>query len=234
MHKIAENFHIWKAGTALKKLIWIFMFIICVPVAASFIIKPEQRISEEGKNDIDVTELPFSVIVKESNGTYEYTPEDIVPYMVSALVPWDVLSDFDDTVNPAKKRQEYLKALAIICRTNLVYEWEQHMRPKHLDLYKSGLYIKKRSGNPSGFDEIVEAVRDTTGAVITDKNSERRTVIAAPFYTTSDWDISIGMAGRGDGLSVNYAAELAKEGKDFNEILNYFYDDIQIDLSSGN
>ena len=88
--------------------------------------------------------------------------------------------------------------------------------------------------NPSGFDEIVEAVRDTTGAVITDKNSERRTVIAAPFYTTSDWDISIGMAGRGDGLSVNYAAELAKEGKDFNEILNYFYDDIQIDLSSGN
>lgn len=210
------------------------LFVVCLPLIASLLIKPGEHTSQKEEADIDVIELPFSVIVKGDKGTYAYAPEDIVPYMVSALVPWDILAEFDDTINPAKKRQEYLKALSIICRTNLVYAWEQQLRPKRLDLYKSGLYMKSRSGNPSGFDEIVQAAQETEGAVITDANSDRRMVIAAPFYTTSDWDLSLGMEGDGDGLSINYAAKLAKEGKDFFAILNYFYENIQINLSTGN
>lgn len=218
----------------MKKLIIILLFIICLPLIASLLIKPDEYTSQKEETDIDVIDLPFSVIVKDDKGTYEYAPEDIVPYMVSALVPWDILAEFDDTINPAKKRQEYLKALSIICRTNLVYAWEQQLRPKCIDLYKSGLYMKSRSGNPSGFDEIVQAAQETEGAVITDANSNRRTVIAAPFYTTSDWDLLLGIEGEGDGLSINYAARLAKEGKDFFAILNYFYENIQINLSTGN
>ena len=58
--------------------------------------------------------------------------------------------------------------------------------------------------------------------------------MAAPFYTTMDWDMTLGIAGEGDGLSLNYAALLAKEGKDFYSILNYFYKNMQITIFNVN
>ncbi len=217
----------------MKKLFKALAFIICLPIIASIIIKPYQTDNQEEENDTDVIIFPFTVMIKDDKGSYEYTPENIIPYMVNALTPWDSLAEFEDTVDPEAKRQEYLKALSIVCRTNLVCIWEQRGRPLQLDIRGSGLCIKD-FGAPSQFDEAKKAALATFGAVITDADSEKGTVIAAPFYTTSDWDMKIGVAGSGDGLSINYAAMLAKEGKDFYYILNCFYENIRINIPTGN
>ena len=213
----------------MKKLFKAIIFIVVVPIIVSMIIKPDRVDKSEEENDKDVIFLPFSVIIEDDKGTYEYTPESIIPYMVNALTSWELLSEFDDTVNPVAKRQEYLKALSIVCRSNLIYIWEQQGRPKRLDICESGLHIKNYD-DAQKFDEAESAAEATLGAVITNADSEKGAVIAAPFYTTKDWDITLGIAGKGDGLSLNYAALLAKEGKDFYSILNYFYKNMQITI----
>lgn len=217
----------------LKKLFKVLIFIAVVPIIASMIIKPDRVDKSEEENDTDVIFLPFSVIIEDDKGAYEYTPEAVIPYMMNALTSWETLSEFEDTVNPTAKRQEYLKALSIVCRSNLVYIWEQQGRPKKLDLYKKGLHIKSYD-DAQKFDEAESAAEATLGAVITDADSGKGAVIAAPFYTTTDWDLTLGIAGKGDGLSLNYAAGLAKEGKDFYSILNYFYKNMQITIFNGN
>ncbi len=217
----------------LKKLLKAIIFIVVVPIIASIIIKPDRVDKSEEENDKDVIFLPFSVIIEDDKGTYEYTPESIIPYMVNALTSWELLSEFDDTVNPAAKRQEYLKALSIVCRSNLIYIWEQQGRPERFDICKSGLHIKNYC-DALKFDEAESAAEATLGAVITNADSEKGAVMAAPFYTTMDWDMTLGIAGEGDGLSLNYAALLAKEGKDFYSILNYFYKNMQITIFNVN
>lgn len=213
----------------MKKLFKILIFIAAVPIIASLIIKPEPVDKPDEENDTDVISLPFSVIIEDDKGAYQYTPEGIIPYMVNALASRELLSEFEDTVNPTAKRQEYLKALSIVCRSNLIYIWEQQGRPERLDICESGLYIKNY-GDAQKFDEAESAAEATLGAVITNADSEKGAVIAAPFYTTNDWDITIGIAGKGDGLSLNYAVLLAREGKDFYSILNYFYKNMQITI----
>lgn len=212
----------------MKKLLCMLIVIICLPLIASLFIKPDRSEREKKETDTKVTNLPFMVMIYENKGTFGYEPEETVGSMVAAIAPMDDLSDFADIENFSGIQQEYLKALAVVCRTNLVHAWELEGRPDNFDFDKYGLPAKKMKANEPVSDEIRKAVEDTAGAVMADVDLNEKTVIAAPFFTSSDWDIQLGEVGEGEGLSVNYAWLLACEKYSFSEILKYFFENIQI------
>ena len=173
--------------------------------------------------------------VHESRGDFYYAPEKIVELMVAAQIPEEIVfSQGEDYVETASQsaydsEQEYLKALAIVLRTNLVYEWEREGRPENLDLDSTGLCIQELRTDTDGEDadkkkEIERAVAFTYGAVIT----KEKNVIAAPFFTSSQGSLLVEEAGEGDGFSLNYAYFLAQDGMDFYKILQRFYDGISV------
>lgn len=177
----------------------------------------------------------FQVTVHESRGDFHYIPEKIVELMVAAQIPEDIVfSEGEDFVETASQsvydmEQEYLKALAIVLRTNLIYVWEREGCPQNLDFDSTGLCIKELRTDASGEEavkkkEIERAVAYTYGAVITKEES----VIAAPFFTSSQGSMLVEEAGEGEGFSLNYAYFLAKEGMDFYKILQRFYDGISV------
>lgn len=205
----------------MKNLSRLLIFILLVPLLARFLIKPDME-EEERRREPEAEELPFMVSVDEDKGSFRYEPERIVEYMIAAVVSWETL---EEKITSEGIRQEYLKALAVLCRTNLVYEWQQAGCPQLLAWKDCGLYMKRLCTDSAWLCEIGSAVEATRGAVMTD---EKNAVIAAPFFTASDWDIQLGNVGEGDGFSLNYGILIAKDGMDFAEILNSFFENIKI------
>lgn len=181
----------------MKKILRVF--IIVISLAADWqpgFVKPPKTArdttqSDAAKNDASAINSAFLVTVHESRGDFYYAPEKIVELMVAAQIPEEIVfSQGEDYVETASQsaydsEQEYLKALAIVLRTNLVYEWEREGRPENLDLDSTGLCIQELRTDTDGEDadkkkEIERAVAFTYGAVITKEN-----VIAAPFFTSS-------------------------------------------------
>lgn len=222
----------------MKKIFKILIVVMGLPLLGSLLIKPPKSAYDTTRNDVDDTSAInalFQVTVHESRGDFHYSPEEIVELMIAAQIPEEIVfSQGEDYVETASQsaydsEQEYLKALAIVLRTNLVYTWEREGYPEILDFDKTGLNIKKLRTDTGGEEavkkkEIERAVMFTYGAVITKEES----VIAAPFFTSSQGSMMVGEAGDGDGFSLNYAYFLAKEGMDFYKILQRFYDGISI------
>lgn len=222
----------------MKKIFKILIVVMGLPLLGSLLIKPPKSAYDTTQNDVDETSAInalFQVTVHESRGDFHYTPEKIVELMVAAQIPEDIVfSEGEDFVETASQsvydmEQEYLKALAIVLRTNLVYVWEREGYPKNLDFDSTGLCIKELRTDVGGTEavkkrEIEHAVVYTYGAVITKEES----VIAAPFFTSSQGSMLVEEAGEGDGFSLNYAYFLAKEGMDFYKILQRFYDGISV------
>ena len=224
----------------MKKILSIFIIVISLPIIGSLLIKPPKTVYDETRkdttvNDTSVINNAFQVTVHESRGDFHYAPEKIVELMIAAQIPEEtVFSESEDFVETEAQsaydsEQEYLKALSIVLRTNLIYVWEREGCPKNLEFDSTGLRIKELRTDASGEDavkkrEIERAVAYTYGAVITkDKN-----VIAAPFFTSSQGSMLVGEMGEGNGFSLNYAYFLAKEGMDFYKILQRFYEGISI------
>lgn len=215
----------------MKKLLYMLLLIICLPLIGSLFVKPDRSGWEKEGRDTEDRKLPFLVVVYENRGTFTYEAEDAVSGMAAALVPEELLADSAETMEAHSVRQEYFKALAVVCRTNLAYTWEREGKPDKLDFGKCGLPIKRQKGNPVWgeiWDEIKEAVSGTAGAVIVEGDSAEQTINAAPFFTSSDWNLQLGEAGEGEGLSLNYAWVLACEEYRFHEILKYFFKNIEI------
>ena len=224
----------------MKKILRVLIVIISLPLLGSLLVKPPKAgrsttHDDATKNETSVINSAFQVIVHDSNGDFYYAPEKIVELMVAAQIPEEIIfSQGEDYVETASQsaydaEQEYLKALAIVLRTNLVYAWERVGYPKKLDFDSTGLCIKELQTDTSVEDavkkkEIERAVVFTYGAVITKDKS----VIAAPFFTSSQGSMLVEEMGEGDGFSLNYAYFLAKEGMDFYKILQRFYDGISI------
>lgn len=229
----------------MKKIVRIAFIVIALPLIGSLLIKPAKITNNltgnnternaSSKNDISVINSAFKVTVHEEKGDFRYAPEELVKLMVAAQIPEDIVfSEGEDFVeresqSASDSEQEYLKALAIVLRSNLVYVWEHKGCPEILDFNETGLltrqlhvasgsgaYIKKR--------EIERAVAFTYGAVITKENR----VIAAPFFTSSQGNMLVKEAGEGVGFSLNFAYILAQDGMDFYKILQYFYDGISV------
>lgn len=224
----------------MKKILKVLFIVIGLPLIGSLLVKPpkavrDTRQNERTENDASVLNSAFMVTVHESRGDFHYTPEKIVELMVAAQIPEDIVfSEGEDFVETASQsvydiEQEYLKALAIVLRTNLVYVWGREGCPQNLDFDSTGLCIKELRTDAGGTEmvkkrEIERAVVYTYGAVITKEES----VIAAPFFTSSQGSMLVEEAGEGDGFSLNYAYFLAKEGMDFYKILQRFYDGISV------
>ena len=224
----------------MKKILRVFIIMISLPLIGSLLVKPPKTArdttqNDAAKNDASAINSAFQVTVHESRGDFHYTPEKIVELMVAAQIPEEIVfSQGEDYVETASQsaydsEQEYLKALAIVLRTNLVYEWEREGCPKNLDFDSTGLCIQELRTNADGEDaikkkEIERAVAFTYGAVIT----KEKNVIAAPFFTSSQGSLLVEEAGEGDGFSLNYAYFLAQDGMDFYKILQRFYDGISI------
>ncbi|MCM1182444.1 MAG: SpoIID/LytB domain-containing protein [Roseburia sp.] len=205
----------------MKNLSRLLIFILCVPLLARLFIKPDVQAEKREKKPED-EELLFMVAIDEDKGSFWCEPERAVAYMVAAIVPWETLSG-----EPASDwaRQEYLKALAVLCRTNLMYAWQQKGSPPFLSMEDCGLYMKRLRADSPRLDEIRSAVEFTRGAVMADENNA---VIAAPFFTSSDWDIRMRSAGDGCGFSLNYGVLMANDGMSFAELLNGFFENIKI------
>ena len=224
----------------MKTILRVFIIVISLQLIGSLLVKPPKTArdttqSDAAKNDASAINSAFLVTVHESRGDFYYAPEKIVELMVAAQIPEEIVfSQGEDYVETASQsaydsEQEYLKALAIVLRTNLVYEWEREGRPENLDLDSTGLCIQELRTDTDGEDadkkkEIERAVAFTYGAVIT----KEKNVIAAPFFTSSQGSLLVEEAGEGDGFSLNYAYFLAQDGMDFYKILQRFYDGISV------
>lgn len=226
----------------MRKISGMLVFIICLPLIGTMFIRRDGTAADEVVFETSTADERFTVLVHENAGDMVYGPEMFTALMMHCIIPenMEFTSSEDYIVTSGTggaahdPEQEYLKALAVICRTDIVYVWEQAERPDMLDFDKMGLECGEfarsyadtaaDSGEKTRRDEIKKAVNATMGAVITKENE----VAAAPFFTTSDADMLVGEPGDGTGFSLNFAYELAVRGMDFYEILKNFFGDIKI------
>lgn len=239
-----------RAGeSSVRKLTGVIIFIVCLPLIGSILIKPDKQMWKQEKDDTSVINESFEISVREDAGTFHYKPEDLTGLMMYRVIPEDtVFSDSEDYIVIVDKdevwdpEQEYLKALSIVCRSNIVCAWEDEQRPDVLDFDKiqlgtvnfyniiqtNALYTQLLS-DANGcikLNEIKRAIESTQGAVLTRDG----TVITAPFFTTTPSDMLVLEPGNGVGFSLNYAYELALQGMNFYEILKYFFDDFRVTI----
>ncbi len=231
----------------MRKLTGIVIFIVSLPLIGSILIKPDKRVWKEDEEDTSVINESFEIAVREDVGTFYHKPEILTGLMMYRAIPEDtVFSGSEDYIVMVDEvwdpEQEYLKALAIVCRSNIVYEWEAETRPDVLDfdrlqfeaadfyriLQTNAMYARVLSDDSGSIrlNEIKRAIDATQGAVLTRDGR----VITAPFFTTDPSDMLVLVPGDGVGFSLNYAYELAVEGFDFYEILKYFYDDFRVTI----
>lgn len=219
----------------MKKLSGVITFMVCIPLIATMFVKPDKDAWKNKETDTSVINERFSVCVREDIGTFHYTPENLTELVMYRVIPQDIaFSISEDYIEGTDPEQEYLKALAIVCRSNIVAAWEAEQCPAVLDFdriqFEAGDFyqIHTSAGDAQRvrLNEIRRAVSATMGAVITKEGS----VTTAPFFTTSPAGMLVSEAGEGSGFSLNYAYELAAQGMDFYEILKSFFEGIRVDI----
>ena len=112
----------------------------------------------------------FCVKVEEGTGDFTYDPEEILPRIMKAML----CGCGDETM---------YRAAAIICRTNLVYAWQQEGRPEEISLTSTGLGICRRGAfqKAQEAEKLKNAAAETVGIVLTYEGE----VIPAPFFYLS-------------------------------------------------
>lgn len=225
----------------LQRIPKVVVFIVCIPLVGTMFVKPDKSGWKQEIEDVSFIDECFAVSVDEDIGVFYYSPEEFTQRVMYRMIPEDIVfstsEDFiagEDAAHDPE--QEYLKALSIVCRSNIVSAWESSQCPDILEydaikLEKTNFYkihMDALSDNERGIrlNELQRASEATKGAVITRENK----VIAAPFFTTSASGMLVSEAGDGVGFSLNYAYELARQGMDFYEILKYFFDDIKVNI----
>ena len=121
-----------------RKLTRIVVFIVCLPLVGSILIKPDKRMWKQEEEDTSVIDDSFKIAVAEDVGVFYYRPESLTGLMMYRVIPADAIfsgsEDYivrmDEVWDP---EQEYLKALSIVCRSNIVYAWEAEQHPDVLE-----------------------------------------------------------------------------------------------------
>ena len=214
----------------IKSYVYAIFLITIICLVGMILLKPDTSAIDEYKEIWENVEVKYKITVREELFTRYYTQEELVPYMVMALVSEEIFNKISD----ASMRKEYYKALCIICRTNLVYSWREKGEPDILALKDTKLSIRRIGFEENEIQllkEIREASRETLGVVITDKESGK--VIIAPFFTSKEGDLLARDKGNGIGFSLNYSIQLVNEGMDFVEILKASYDVITSGITFG-
>lgn len=224
----------------MRKLTGVLTFMVCVPLIGTIFIKPVREPWKQEDEEVSVLDESFQVVVEEEIGTFYYQPEMLTGLLMYRVIPEDtVFSSSEDYIvredAAYDPEQEYLKALAIVCRSNIAAAWEGEQCPELLlyeqmafeaDKFYRILQTLPEDSRRVKLNEIKRAVDATKGVVITRDGA----VMTAPFFTTSPSDMLVSEVGSGDGFSLNYAYELAVSGMDFYAILKYFYGDIKVSI----
>ena len=144
----------------MKKLPRLLAILLCFPLLGNLFMTEDERPQREERM---ASTAGFSVIVETQNGSYCYDPEEVLPFMMASM-----LAD--------QKGEELCRAAAVICRTNLVYKWQQENRPGQLILEDTGMACRDEIT-----DHMQQAAADTVGIVLTYEGE----VIPAPFFYMS-------------------------------------------------
>lgn len=144
----------------MKKLPRLLAILLCFPLLGNLFMAEDERPQREERM---ASTAGFSVIVETQNGSYCYDPEEVLPFMMASM-----LAD--------QKGEELCRAAAVICRTNLVYKWQQENRPGQLILEDTGMACRDEIT-----DHMQQAAADTVGIVLTYGGE----VIPAPFFYMS-------------------------------------------------
>lgn len=135
------------------------------------------KISETYENFRNKNESGFEVIIENKKGTLVYTPRQVLPYMMLAASRTieDRICDMEDG-----KRMELLKAIAVVCRTNLVKYWEKSGRIERVKYPSDKLPIYGLFSNEKK-DELLQARDETVGLILVYENN----IIEAPYFYLS-------------------------------------------------
>lgn len=184
------------AGNGMVKILQripkVVVFIVCIPLVGTMFVKPDKSGWKQEIEDVSFIDECFAVSVDEDIGIFYYSPEEFTQRVMYRMIPEDIvfstsedfIADEDAAHDP---EQEYLKALSIVCRSNIVAAWESGQCPDILEydaikLEKTNFYkihTDALSDNEKGIrlNELQRASEATKGAVITREDK----VIAAPF-----------------------------------------------------
>lgn len=217
-----------------QQIVKLAAFIICIPLTATFFVKPQREVWEPEEYDAEALNARFCVMVDEDIGSFYYTPEKLTELTMYRMIPQELeFSASEDYIAEAgaahDPEQEYLKALSIVCRSNIAAAWEAQQCPDIL------AYDSIRFDPVSFYDicvddvrymEIQKAAKATRGAVIMNENG----AAAVPFFTSTPSDLLVSQAGSGAGFSLNFSYELACQGMDFYDILKYFLGGVKVKI----
>ena len=162
------------------------LILFCIPFLVGFVTRDEEQ-QEMLKHKM--SDAGFQVVVTDATGSYTYDPEELLPYMVAAIVPFG-------------SEEQLLQALVILCRTNLVYCWENSGRPEQLVYEECGLPVcsfgeykellaYKINHTEDKEDDIQRAVDATEGIILLYEGD----VIEAPFFSLSAGQTREGSSG---------------------------------------
>ncbi len=179
----------------------------------------------------------------------QYIPYKDEVWVINELPIEEYLYGLGETSNAS--HEEFKKSLLTVARTYALYHWERNT--KHKGYFHMNAYADDQVYFGYGYEQvhplIREAVEDTRGVTV---NYEGRTALT-PYFSRSDgrtrswsevWGGSVAwligkdapcdkergytLWGHGVGMGATEALCMANNGDDWEEILNYFYTDIDL------
>lgn len=152
----------------MKNMLRLLAIVFCIPMVASLFATKD--VCSETYRERIMSEAGFGVRIEEATGSYTYDPEELLPLVVAACVQ-------------GEQEEALYQAITVICRTNLLYAWEQEGRPQVLPWEKCGFSLKSMCNDtkPIKRTELDKAVQETLGIVLTYEGQ----VIPAPFFYMS-------------------------------------------------
>lgn len=134
------------------------------------------------ENQTMVSTAGFQVLVETDKGVASYDPEEILVLMMWAMLPEEGELKLQELSEGA--RQEFWKMLSVVCRTNIVKEWEDNGRKQQLVLSEEFFDIDTKDWNkePKDENDIRKAIIATKGIILC---FQEQTIEAAFCYATA-------------------------------------------------
>lgn len=125
----------------------------------------EHKNKEDDKQTIKST-AGFCVLVETDKGVVTYDPEEILMPMMRSMIAKEGEQKLQEL--PESARQEFWKLLSVVCRTNIVKEWEDNGRKQQLVLPQNFFNIDTKEWNKEQKDEndIHKAIIATKGIIL--------------------------------------------------------------------
>lgn len=143
----------------------------------------EHREREQDRKNIELESTAgFQVLVEMDKGVVSYDPEEVLIPMMRAMLPEEGRQKVQELTESEK--QEFWELLSIVCRTNLVKEWEDNGRKQQLVLSRDFFKIDTKEWNkdPKDENDIREAITATKGIILC---FQEQTIEAAFCYATA-------------------------------------------------